>query len=67
MSVVQGTGTRYLHCYVPHKSFQLKASLLSGIESDFKVCDVLPDQSTFTFEICHVNDFFAFINEDNGI
>lgn len=32
-SVVQGTCS--LHCYVPLNSFQLKASALSGIESDF--------------------------------
>ena len=64
-SVVQGT--RSLHCYIPLNSFQLKASPLSGIESDFKVCDVLPDQSSFTFETCHVNDFIACIYEDNGL
>lgn len=64
-SVVQGT--RSLHCYVPLNSFQLKASPLSGMDSDFKVCDVLPDQSTFTFETCHVNDFIACIYEDNGL
>jgi hypothetical protein len=64
-SVVQGT--RSLHCYVPLNSFQLKASPLSGIDSDFKLFDVLPDQSTFTFETCHVNDFIACIYESNGL
>ncbi|EFX71980.1 hypothetical protein DAPPUDRAFT_111192 [Daphnia pulex] len=63
--VVQGL--RSLHCHVPLNSFQLKASPLSGIDSDFKVCDVLPDQSTFTFETCHVNDFIACIYESNGL
>lgn len=32
--VVQGT--RSLHCYIPINSFQLKASTLSGSESDFR-------------------------------
>jgi hypothetical protein len=48
--VVQGT--RSLYCYIPMNSFQLKASPLSGPESDFKVYDVLPNRNIFDLNRC---------------
>ena len=63
--VVQGT--RSLHCYIPINSFQLKASSLSGPESDFKVYDVLPDRNIFDLNTCVVKDFIACIYEENGL
>lgn len=56
-TVVQGT--RSLHCYIPLNSFQLKASPLSGLHSDFKVYDVLPDRNILAFDTCAVNDFIS--------
>ena len=58
--VVQGT--RSLHCYIPIYSFKLKASPLSGPESDFKVYNVLPDRNIFDLNTCVVKDFISCIS-----
>lgn len=43
-------GTRGFHCYIPLKSFQVSASPLSGLDSEFSAFDVLPNKSLFSFE-----------------
>ncbi|KAI9562528.1 hypothetical protein GHT06_009976 [Daphnia sinensis] len=60
-------GTRSLHCFIPINSFQLKASPLSGPESDFKVYDVLPHRNIFDLKPCVVKEFIACIYEENGL
>jgi hypothetical protein len=53
-------GKRSFHCYTPVNSFQIKASHLSGPDSDFKVFDVLPVPiAEFNFDSCQVEDFVA--------
>ncbi len=44
-------GTRSFHCYIPNNSFQIKASPLSGEDSDFNVFNVLPEpNAVFDFD-----------------
>lgn len=60
-------GTRSFHYFVPINSFQIKASQLSGPDSDFKVFDVLPvPNAEFDFDSCQVDDFVACIYESDG-
>lgn len=60
-------GTRSFHCYVPINSFQIKASSLSGGDSDFKVFNVLPEPNpVFDFDSCKVDDYVACVYETDG-
>ncbi|KAK4017396.1 hypothetical protein OUZ56_032708 [Daphnia magna] len=43
-------GTRGFHCYIPLKSFQVSASPLSGLDSEFSAFDVLPNKNEFQDE-----------------
>ncbi|KAI9551262.1 hypothetical protein GHT06_002335 [Daphnia sinensis] len=60
-------GTRGYHCYIPLNLYQISASSLSGLESEFNIYDVLPNNDVFQFESCSVNDYIACIYEENGL
>ncbi len=62
-------GTRSFHCYIPINSFEIKASPLSGSNSEFKMFPVLPqpDNTVFDFDSCKIGDYVACIYEYDGI
>jgi hypothetical protein len=59
--------TRGFHCYIPINSFQVSASPLSGLDSEFSTFDVLLNRSLFSFESCSINDYTACICEEDGL
>jgi hypothetical protein len=60
-------GTRGFHSYIPLNLFQVNASRLSGLDSEFFTFDVLPNRSLFSFESCNVNDYIACIYDEDGM
>ena len=60
-------GTRGFHSYIPLNLFQVSASPLSGLDSEFSTFDVLPNRSLFSFESCNVNDYIACIYDEDGM
>jgi hypothetical protein len=60
-------GTRGFHSYISLNLFQVSASPLSGLDSEFSTFDVLPNRSLFSFESCNVNDYIACIYDEDGM